>query len=85
MEAVAAGVSKGTAVAALTGRLGIEAHEVVAFGDMVNDLPMLTWAGTSYGMANAHPAVLALADHVIGGNDEDGVAAVIEQLFADSL
>jgi hydroxymethylpyrimidine pyrophosphatase-like HAD family hydrolase len=29
--------------------------------------------------------VLALADHVIGGNDEDGVAAVIEQLFADSL
>ena len=85
VEAVAAGVSKGTAVAALAGRLGIEAHEVVAFGDMVNDLPMLAWAGTSYGMANAHPAVLALADHVIGGNDEDGVAAVIEQLFADSL
>jgi hydroxymethylpyrimidine pyrophosphatase-like HAD family hydrolase len=58
---------------------------VAAFGDMVNDLPMLAWAGTSYGMANAHPAVLALAGHVIGGNDEDGVAAVIEQLFADSL
>jgi len=52
---------------------------------MVNDLPMLAWAGTSYGMANAHPAVLALADHVIGGNDEDGVAAVIKQLFADWL
>ena len=85
VEAVAAGVSKGTAVAALAGLWGIEAHEVVAFGDMVNDLPMLAWAGTSYGMANAHPAVLALADHVTGGNDEDGVAAVIEQLFADSL
>ena len=84
VEAVAAGVSKGTAVAALAA-MGIEAREVVAFGDMVNDLPLLAWAGTSYGMANAHPAVLALADHVIGGNDEDGVAAVIEQLFADSL
>ena len=84
VEAVAAGVSKGTAVAALAGRLGIEAREVVAFGDMVNDLPMLAWAGTSYGMANAHPAVLALVDHVIGGNDEDGVATVIERLFADS-
>ena len=58
---------------------------MVAFGDMVNDLPMLAWAGTSYGMANAHPAVLALVDHVIGGNDEDGVATVIERLFADSL
>jgi hydroxymethylpyrimidine pyrophosphatase-like HAD family hydrolase len=48
---------------------------------MVNDLPMLAWAGTSYGPANAHPAVLAMVDQVIGGNDEDGVAAVIEQLF----
>jgi HAD superfamily hydrolase (TIGR01484 family) len=83
VEAVATGVSKGTAVAALAGRLGIEAREVVAFGDMVNDLPMLAWAGTSYGMANAHPAVLALADQVIGSNDQDGVATVIEELFAD--
>ncbi len=81
VEAVAAGVSKGAAVADLAGRLGLGAGDVVAFGDMVNDLPMLAWAGTSYGMANAHPAVQALVDQVIGGNDEDGVAAVIEQLF----
>lgn len=81
LEAVAAGVSKGTALAAMAGRLGIAARDVVAFGDMVNDLPMLAWAGTSYGPENAHPAVLAMVDHVIGGNDEDGVAAVIEQLF----
>jgi len=83
VEAVAAGVSKGTALAALAGRLGIAARDVVAFGDMVNDLPMLAWAGTSYGMANAHPDVLAMVDHVIGGNDEDGVATVIERLFPD--
>ena len=83
VEAVAAGVSKGTAPAALAGRLGIAARDVVAFGDMVNDLPMLAWAGTSYGMANAHPEVLAMVDQVIPGNDEDGVATVIEQLFPD--
>jgi hydroxymethylpyrimidine pyrophosphatase-like HAD family hydrolase len=83
VEAVAAGVSKGTALAALAGRLGIAARDVAAFGDMVNDLPMLAWAGTSYGMANAHPDVLAMVDHVIGGNDEDGVATVIERLFPD--
>jgi hypothetical protein len=81
VEAVAAGTSKGTALAALAGRLGLAAADVVAFGDMVNDLPMLAWAGTSYGMANAHPTVLAAVDHVTGGNDDDGVAAVIEQLF----
>jgi hypothetical protein len=27
--------------------------------------------------------VLAMVDQVIGGNDEDGVATVIEQLFPD--
>lgn len=81
LEATAAGVSKGKALAALADRLGIAAADVVAFGDMVNDLPMLAWAGTSYGMANAHPDVLALVDHVIPGNDDDGVATVIEQLF----
>jgi hydroxymethylpyrimidine pyrophosphatase-like HAD family hydrolase len=81
VEAVAAGVSKGTALAGLAGRLGIAARDVAAFGDMVNDLPMLAWAGTSYGMANAHPDVLSVVDHVIGGNDEDGVATVIEWLF----
>jgi hydroxymethylpyrimidine pyrophosphatase-like HAD family hydrolase len=44
---------------------------------------VLAWAGTSYGMANAHPDVLAMVDQVIPGNDEDGVATVIEQLFPD--
>jgi hydroxymethylpyrimidine pyrophosphatase-like HAD family hydrolase len=83
LEATAAGVSKGTALAALAGQLGIPAADVAAFGDMVNDLPMLSWAGTSYGMANAHPAVLAAVDQVIPSNDEDGVAATIEQLFPD--
>ena len=54
---------------------------MVAFGDMPNDLAMLEWAGTSYAMANAHPTVLAQADHVAPAHDEDGVAAVLEQLF----
>ena len=52
---------------------------------MPNDLPLLEWAGTSYAMANAHPSVLALADHVAPPNDEDGVAAVLTELFELSL
>jgi hydroxymethylpyrimidine pyrophosphatase-like HAD family hydrolase len=43
---------------------------------------MLEWAGTSYAMAGAHPSVLELAGHVAPGNDEDGVAQVLERLFA---
>lgn len=83
IEAMAAGVSKGSALASVAGRFGIAARDVVAFGDMVNDLPMLAWAGTSYGVANAHPDVLAVVDQVIASNDEDGVAAAIEGLFPD--
>jgi hydroxymethylpyrimidine pyrophosphatase-like HAD family hydrolase len=48
---------------------------------MPNDLPMLEWAGAAYAMANAHPSVLALADHVAPAHDEDGVAQVLERLF----
>src|SRR5690606_18791254 len=42
---------------------------------------LLTWAGTSYAVANAHPGVLAAADHVTAANDDDGVAVVLEKLY----
>ncbi|MFE6054034.1 HAD family hydrolase [Kitasatospora sp. NPDC056446] len=83
VEAVARGVSKAAALGELAGRHGIPRERTVAFGDMPNDLPMMAWAGTSYGVANAHPEVLAAVDHVIAGNDEDGVAAVLESLFPE--
>ena len=53
--------------ALLCADLGVDAADVIAFGDMPNDLPMLAWAGTSYAMANAHPTVLEAADHVAPG------------------
>ncbi|MCK2214413.1 Cof-type HAD-IIB family hydrolase [Actinomadura sp. ATCC 31491] len=81
IEMSAQGVTKATALAALAKEQGIDAAEVVAFGDMPNDLPMLSWAGTSYAVANAHPDVLAAVDHVTAANDEDGVAQVLEKLF----
>ncbi len=81
MEISAAGVTKGGALAELCGRLGVTFEEVMAFGDMPNDIPMLTWASTSYAVANAHPSVLAAADHVAPANHEDGVAAVLARTF----
>jgi HAD superfamily hydrolase (TIGR01484 family) len=82
VEASALGASKASAVAELAAAHGIARESVIAFGDMPNDLPLLAWAGTSCAVANAHPAVLAAAGHVIGGNDEDGVAAVLERLYS---
>ncbi|MDB1086198.1 Cof-type HAD-IIB family hydrolase [Streptomyces sp. ACA25] len=82
LEVSCAGVSKASTLALHCAELGIRAEEVVAFGDMPNDLEMLSWAGTSYAMANAHPAVHAAAARHTASNEEDGVAVVIEALLA---
>ncbi|MBP2706315.1 HAD family phosphatase [Microbispora sp. RL4-1S] len=81
IEMSAHGVTKASALAVLAEERGIEPAEVIAFGDMPNDLPMLSWAGVSYAVANAHADVLAAVDHVTAANDDDGVARVLETLF----
>jgi hypothetical protein len=84
LELSAAGVSKATALARLCAGHGISADDVVAFGDMPNDLPMLQWAGRPYAMANANPDVLAVIPTRAPSNDEDGVAVVLERLLSGS-
>lgn len=81
VEMSAAGVTKASTLELLCRERGIDRSQVLAFGDMPNDLAMLAWSGTSYAMANAHPSVLELADHVAPSNEDDGVAAVLEELF----
>jgi len=81
VEISAAGVSKASGLAVLAQEWGVDAADVIAFGDMPNDLPMLAWAGRSVGMGNAHPDVLAAVDEVTATNDDDGVAQVLERWF----
>jgi Cof subfamily protein (haloacid dehalogenase superfamily) len=81
VEISATGVTKASTLAALCERRGITAEEVVAFGDMPNDLPMLAWAGTAYAVANAHPTVLQAVQLVAPSVDQDGVAQVLERMF----
>ncbi|MBE8471561.1 Cof-type HAD-IIB family hydrolase [Streptomyces justiciae] len=82
LEISGPGVSKASTLALCCAERGISHEEVVAFGDMPNDVEMLTWAGRSYAMGNAHPDVLAAASGRTVDNNEDGVAVVIEQLVA---
>lgn len=81
IEMSAHGVTKASALAALAAAGDVAPTEVIAFGDMPNDLPMLRWAGTSYAVANAHTEVLAAVDHVTAANDDDGVAVILETLY----
>jgi Cof subfamily protein (haloacid dehalogenase superfamily) len=83
VEISAPGVTKATTLARFCAGHGIAPEEVVAVGDMLNDLPMLAWAGTAVAVANAHPDVLALADATVPSNDEDGVAALLDGLLSD--
>lgn len=75
------GVTKATGLAAVAADLGVDAADVVAFGDMPNDLPMLEWAGHGVAMGNAHPALLDVADEVTASNGDDGLAVVLERWF----
>jgi Cof subfamily protein (haloacid dehalogenase superfamily) len=82
VEISAAGVTKAFALERLCRRLGVAAEEVVAVGDMPNDLAMLDWAGRAVAVANAQQSVLEAADEVTASNVEDGVALLLERIIA---
>ena len=79
MEITAPGVDKGEALKVLCSKLGIDASEVMAFGDADNDLGMLSWAGWSFAMGNGTDKAKAAAKYVTGRNSDSGVAQGVEQ------
>ncbi|MBL7261461.1 HAD family hydrolase [Paractinoplanes lichenicola] len=81
VEISAAGVTKAAGLAWHCERYGVDKSEVVAFGDMPNDIPLLAWAGHSVAMGNAHPALKKVADEIGPTNDEDGVARYLADLY----
>ena len=64
---------------------GHTAADVVAFGDMPNDMELIRWAALGVAMGNAHPDLVAAADLVTTANDDDGVARVVERVLDGSL
>jgi hydroxymethylpyrimidine pyrophosphatase-like HAD family hydrolase len=81
LELTAPGVTKASTLALLCAELGVAAADVVAFGDMPNDLAMLTWAGRGYVVANGHPSLHAAGFSVVPSNDEDGVGRTVLELL----
>ena len=79
VEVSAIGISKALGVQEVARPLEITADEVVAFGDMPNDVPMLLWAGHGVAMGNAHPEAKAAANEVTAPNGDDGLARVLER------
>ena len=82
IEISAAGVTKAHTLASCCEDWGMAPGDVVAFGDMPNDVPMLRWAGRSWAVSGAHPDAMAASSGTTASNDDDGVARILEQLFA---
>lgn len=81
VEIAPSGVHKAATLAEFAAARGIDAEDVVAFGDMPNDLEMLQWAGRGYAMGNAHPDVLAATSYHAPSVEDDGVAVVVRELL----
>lgn len=80
VDIIPAGISKATGLVHLAEKFNIEPSQVLAFGDNLNDLEMLTYAGTAIAMSNAREEVKKVADEVIGHHDEQAVLAYLENI-----
>ena len=76
------GVNKAVTLAEYAASLGVQAADVVAFGDMPNDIEMLRWAGHGYAMASGHPEAIRAAGQQAPHFDDDGVAQILEAKLA---
>jgi HAD superfamily hydrolase (TIGR01484 family) len=73
---------KSVALEALRCKLGLGAHQTVAFGDGLNDCAMLKWAGCGWSMARVEdPAVTSAGDREAPDHEEDGVGQVLETVI----
>ncbi|MGN1005428.1 MAG: Cof-type HAD-IIB family hydrolase [Aristaeellaceae bacterium] len=82
LEVIPRAIDKGRGLVQICRALGLRPAEVIAFGDAENDIPMLRTAGVGVAMGNADAAVKAAADRVTRSNNEDGIAAALEELLA---
>lgn len=79
VEAVNIKTSKGIALKYLCDIYNINSNEVIAFGDNLNDVEMLSFAGFGVAVENAVPELKAMADYITLSCEEDGVAYAIEK------
>ena len=79
LEVMPPGMSKGVALQTLMRDLEIDPDAVLVMGDAENDVEMIEAAGLGVAVGNATEHVKSVAQHVVGTNDEDGVAQAIEQ------
>ena len=80
-EITAKGISKAVPLKKLAKKFGIKQEEIIAFGDGLNDLKMIEWAGKGVAMENAHPDLRRAADDIALNHDQLGIARYLKEYF----
>lgn len=81
IDAMQPGISKASGIAQVMEYHGIDASEVMAFGDAMNDYEIIRFVGTGCAMANGRPALRAVADRVIGSNVDHAVQSEMRRVL----
>ena len=76
-EYTAKGIDKAKALDSVLKPMGYTQDQMIGFGDGMNDLSMVRYAGTGVAMANAVPDLKDIAQYVTASNDEDGIAEAL--------
>lgn len=79
VEAVNINTSKGNALEKLCQGYGVSALEVMSFGDNLNDMDLIKFAGLGVAVGNAVTELKQEADYISESCDDDGVAKTIHK------
>ncbi|WZX99414.1 Cof-type HAD-IIB family hydrolase [Bacillus sp. FSL W7-1360] len=74
-------VSKASGLSTIAEEYGVEQARVIAFGDQVNDMEMIDYAGHGVAMGNAIDSLKEIATAVTKTNEEDGIAHYLEKIL----
>lgn len=81
VEIGAARATKATALARVCAQLDIPSDQVMAVGDSLNDVDMVTWAGHGFAMGNADPELREVANRFTTANTQDGFAMAVHNVL----
>lgn len=81
LEFISKQASKELALAHLTAALKLKPAEVMSFGNGLNDIGMIKYAGVGVAMGNSEQGLLDAADYITADNNHDGIAQAIEKFM----
>jgi len=81
IEITKKGISKAEPLKKLAAKYNLKREEIMVFGDGLNDLTMIEWAGKGIAMENAHPKLRESADDIAQNHTELGVAKYLKEHF----